>query len=593
MRSLFILLGIIGIVMILLTYFRKTEQFMFKKAIEFTDLSFTRCLTGAECGYCSVSTLKDKNNKPYLNKLSSSKVLCFVLFVNDSAFDAINEILNSKSFQNGNPVELIGDSFKIDSSVGTGGYEEPYMKYIGSGMGMGGGSENNEFNESILYSGYTGWFHKYVAIQVDKFKTFLDNPDWQEYDILHFIDYFILNLPAPYIKNNKFYVRNDRTVLTFIQKELSKYKNRYAFFQYRCKNFINPETGRHYNYFGSLVRFTALVMPELDVVIFRDAHSTMPNPNNSIDAVWRDHWLSGTTKKYWIYNMVNYNPFHTMGERTMFAASWGARKMEGEQTIFPLDLWNSSFGYLKSVDQNNFFTKATHGIDERILLLLTRNQEFLDNSYIVGITWLFWLFFPQHNPRTLSRYKDDKQDTDGFDLDKVNELEFNKTEDGVVTTSKEYSITGGIQTYYKEVVCTIKYINELLQERKGEKITINELWENIEQYQSEDCDDVMMCELVKKLTNNIPPRNHFWEYIFDVDPKSSEMFSMSLMEYLEANKYFNTMKLDMNNICDVVKKYFVGGKFNYDKYDRELPVHLELPEDISLPISHSFNNNIA
>jgi len=580
MRTLFIIVGIYIIIASILCPLYTPEKFMFKKDIEFTDSSFKRCITGTDCGYCYVSTIKGKNNKPYFNKLSSSKVLCFVLFVNDNAFDAIDEILLSRSYKEGYSVQLISEPLKIENS--SGGYEESYKN-----TGSGGYEESYE---SILSSGYAGWFHKYVAIQVDKFKTFLENPDWSEYDILHFIDYYILNLPAPYIKDEKFYVRRDRTILTFIQKELQRYKNRYAFFQYKCDKFINPETGRHFNYFGSLVRFTSLVMPELDVVIFRDAHSTMPNPNNSIDSIWRDHWLSGTNKKYWIYNMINYNPLHTMGERTMFAASWGARKMKGDTSIFSLDLWNKSFGYLKYVDQNDFFRKATHGIDERILLLLSRNQQFLDESYIVGVTWLFWLFFPQHNPRTLSRYEGDKQDTDGFDLEKVNELKLNKTEDGVVVNTKEYSISGGIQTYYKEVICTIKYINELLQERKGGKITIDELWSNIEEYQGEKCDDIMMCELVKKLTNNIPPRNHFWEYIFDVDPKSSHMFSLSLMEYLESNKYFNTMNLDMNNICDVVKKYFVGGKFNYDKYDRELPIHLELPEDISLPLNHSMKN---
>lgn len=577
MRSIFITIGIALIMSTVLCYFRSTEQFMFKQDIEFTDNSFTKCLTGTDCGYCSISTIKGVNNKPYFNKLSSSKVLCFVLFVNDNAFDAINKILAFPEFRNGEPVQLIREQFDIPS--GSGAY--------GTSTGYG----TNEPYINFLFSGYVGWFHKYVAIQVDKFKTFLDNPDWSEYDIIHFIDYYILNLPAPYIKDEKFYVRNDRTILTFLQNELKRYKNRYAFFKYKCDRFINPETGRHYNYFGSLVRFTALVMPELDVVIFRDAHSTMPNPNNSIDAVWRDHWLSATKKKFWVYNMVNYNPLHTLGERTMFAASWGARKMKGEKTIFSLELWNSSFGYLQKVDQNDFFTKATHGIDERILLLLTRNQQFLDNSYIVGITWLFWLFFPQHNPRSLSRYEGDKQDRDGIDLDKINDVKINVDKDGTPQNKKEYSIMSGIQTYYKEVICTIKYINELLQERKGEKISVDELWQHIEEYQSEECNDIMMCELVKKLTNNIPPRNHFWEYIFDVDPKSSEMFILSLMEYLESNKYFNTLKLDMNNICDVVKKYFVGGKFNYDKYDRELPTHLELPEDISLPLNHSMNTN--
>ena len=579
MRTIFICIGIIIVIVISLLFFRKSESFIFKKQIEFSDSSFTRCLTGANCGYCSISTFKDIRNKPFLNRLNSSKVLCFVLFVNDNAFDDIDKILNSEKFINGDSIQIVE---KQKEDVGLGGMD------VGSGgmdVGSGGMDVGNYMN--VLFSGYVGWFHKYVAIQVDKFKTFLESSEWMEYDIIHFIDYFIINLPAPYLKDNKFYIRKDRTILTFLRKELKKYKNRYAFLQYKCNNFINPETERHYNYFGSLVRFTALIIPEFDVVLFRDAHSTMPNPNNSIDAIWRDHWLMGTNKKYWIYNMINYNPLHTLGERTMFAAAWGARKMEGERTIFPIDLWNSSFGYIKYIDQNDFFTKATHGIDERIILLLTRNKEFLDNSYIVGITWLFWLFFPQHNPRTLSRYKGDKQDKEQIEVDEFNKIKLNVSEDGVPQNTKEYSIISGIQTYYKEIICTIKYINELLQERQKSKVNIDELWQYIEQYQEEECDDIMMCQLIKKLTSIIPSRNHFWEYIFDVDPKSSEMFSMSLKEYLKSNKYFNTLKLDMDNICDVVRKYFVGGKFNYDKYDRELPDHVDLPEDIPLPIKHS------
>lgn len=567
MRFIFITLGIVLIILIIFYYYRTTEKFMFKKEIEFTDESFKQCVTGKECGYCSISTIKDINNKSHFNKLSSSKVLCFVLFINDSAFDAIKEIFSFQEFKNGEEVQLNGGSFEIQNSS----------------------TECKSYNNSFLY-GYTDWFHKYVVIQIDKFKKFLNNPDWKEYDILHFIDYYILDLPAPYINDEKFYVRNDRTIATFFQDELKNYKNRYAFFQYKCDRFLNPDTGRHYNYFGSLIRFTALIIPELDVVIFRDAHSTMPNPKNSIDSVWRDHWLFATEKKFWIYNMVNYNPFHTLGERTMLAASWGARKIEGEKTIFSIDLWNSSFGYIDKINQNDFFMKPTHGIDERILLFLTRNQEFLDNSYIIGVTWLFWLFFPQHNPRSLSRYEGDKQDSDGIELTKINDIQMNN-KDGVPYNTKEYSIMAGIQTYYKEVICTIKYINELLQKQKERSITVDELWQQIEEYQRDECDDIMKCELVKKLTSIIPSRNHFWEYIFDIDQKYDEILNLSLIEYLESNKYFNTLKLDMNNICDVVKKYFIGGKFNYDKYDRELPTHVELPEDISLPLSHSMNIN--
>jgi hypothetical protein len=85
----------------------------------------------------------------------------------------------------------------------------------------------------------------------------------------------------------------------------------------------------------------------------------------------------------------------------------------------------------------------------------------------------------------------------------------------------------------------------------------------------------------------VPARNNLWEFIFDSGDKSDNIYKLNLRDYLKSNEWFNTLKIDMDNICDVNQKYFTGGKFIYDVYERKLDNnHNDLPENQVLPTNY-------
>ncbi len=150
---------------------------------------------------------------------------------------------------------------------------------------------------------------------------------------------------------------------------------------------------------GSIARFFVLQDPYFDVVLYRDAHSTLPNRNYTYDREWYDTWISKTDKKFWTYHGVFYNPPHFAGLKSNFAATWGVRKMLGkETTIFNKETYNHVFGFRK-IDEDLFYNKTSYGVDERLIYRLVKHPEFVDKTYLVGITWSIYLITGQENPR--------------------------------------------------------------------------------------------------------------------------------------------------------------------------------------------------
>ena len=350
------------------------------------------------------------------------------------------------------------------------------------------------------------WYKKYLKTQLDQFYRLLENKHWKEYCILHFIDKITLDYVIPEL---------NITVRDYILSYVSKFpKCRYSMLSYYSENFINPKTGYHYDYFGSLARYISLRMPYFDTVIFRDAHSTMPSRHTNYDVEWRDTWLNRTGYKFWMYNMPNYNPFHTLGEHAMLAGAWAVRKNTDEKYLLNDDLWNATFGQLNSIDNKDFFSKSEYGFDERILLLLSQNKDFINNVYITGLTWSFWLFFPQHNPRTISRFDGDTKNKVTLDRNDFNNVKWYRNKDNIPNLHLDYPLMDQIQPYYRESTCIIKYIDDILNTR--EYTSVNKLWDTIEQLRQTDCNDDY-CSLTKKLTMMIPARNNLWEFIFDTN----------------------------------------------------------------------------
>jgi len=469
-----------------------------------------------ETSYCDIDIVDNK-----YTKLKSRKIFCFVLFKN-----AVNSSQNNYLYN---------------------------------------------YSDSNL-----PWYEKYLKTQLTQFSRLLENPDWKEYCILHFVDKVTLSYIIPEL---------NISVKDYILSYAEKFPLcRYSILSYYSENFINPKTGFHYDYFGSLARFICLRMPYFDTVIFRDAHSTMPSRYTRYDTEWRDTWLNKTNYKFWMYNMPNYNPFHTMGEHALLAGAWAVRKDKDEKYLFSDDMWNSTFGQLNNIDSNDFFSKSEYGIDERILLLLAQNKDFIDNSYITGITWSFWLFFPQHNPRTLSRYDNDDKNKYILEKKDFNTVNWHKNNKNIPVLQMDYPLMDQVQPYYRESTCSIKYVDDILN--KKEYTTVDDLWRTIEEVRKLDCKDDY-CELTKKLLAMIPARNNLWEFIFDCGDKSDNVYKLNLRDYLKSNEWFNTLKIDIDNICDINQKYFTGGKFIYDVYERKIgDKHNKLPDNQVLPYNY-------
>ena len=192
-----ITLGIIAIVVVVIvitTYLilnKNKEQYLLPP-LNGNDLikNCVRCLDG----YCEDLVLVDSE----FNSLSSSKVFSFVLFATDKTYNAINSVLISNEYKKGNDIEIT---------------ENDEVVHFDSSSGV-----------VQLVKGYLGWFDKYVNKQMANFKILLDSENWKDFDILHFIDTFMLDLPAPFQKENKWFVNKNKTVIDYMLNNMKNFK---------------------------------------------------------------------------------------------------------------------------------------------------------------------------------------------------------------------------------------------------------------------------------------------------------------------------------------------------------------------------------
>lgn len=161
-------------------------------------------------------------------------------------------------------------------------------------------------------------------------------------------------------------------------------------------------------FIGSITRFLVLQDPKYDIVLFRDAHTTLPNRNYVYDRQWYNTWINDTRKKFWIYHGAFYNPSHFNHVKSGLAATWGVRKLYGERKIFDGE-YKKIFSYdtIDTDDINGrFFDRSSYGIDERLMYRLYKNEHFTDLTYLVGITHMLYLWAGQENPRAFKSIDD-------------------------------------------------------------------------------------------------------------------------------------------------------------------------------------------
>ena len=170
---------------------------------------------------------------------------------------------------------------------------------------------------------------------------------------------------------------------------------------------------------GSVIRFTVLQDPHFVCVLFRDAHSTMPNRNFPYDRQWYNTWQTQTNNRIWTYHGAFYNPPHGDGQKIAFAATWGVCKRNQSYSIFSRDDYAKAFG-IHEVSKT-YYTRPEYGVDERLMFRLTTMPVWLNDTYFVGIIHKIYLIAGQMNPRTFRLWYDSENgsrspsDFNGYD----------------------------------------------------------------------------------------------------------------------------------------------------------------------------------
>ncbi len=463
-----------------------------------------------------------------------------------------------------------------------------------------------------------GWLQKYLYGQLAAFLKLLVNPSWTEYGIIHFLDSDLRNYALP----------TGRTVIDEILSIINLFganaQGRYKAIEYNCM------AGPHHDictseFIGTVIRFCPLVIRGIKSVLFRDPHTTMPNPETPYDVGWRNKWKD-TQKRFWIYQMVNYNPArHGVHQTTMFAAAWGARKIDeaAETTIVDRDIW-------KVFEDGIVAVKSTeYGIDEQLLIYFINRPDFLQDSYIVGIIHIIWLFVHKMNVRQLKIASVPRQDPTEEPLLKPFEQitpaliagDINNI-DVLPQVMTDPNVDIFTETYFQEVGCLIKYLDKVLTKHHGAPRSLNSLFQNVEFVQNykHNVSPSLDQKILGKIYDMAPSRWHLWNFVFDYS-HGGNIEQVTLKDFLKVWIGISAKegyRLDLKNQCDIVSKYYRGGEMFFDWYQyakrgvnqmgqldyihKKLPLDIDLPQDYyivaenitpSIQIPQGLRNNFA
>lgn len=245
-------------------------------------------------------------------------------------------------------------------------------------------------------------------------------------------------------------------------------KHRYGLYEYSLPAHLTKQVdinGLMHSYstglLGSIVRFFALQDPRFEIVLFRDAHSTLPNRNYIYDRGWFNTWLT-QNKKYWMYHGAFYNPPHFSGVKSGFAAAWGCRRLpeSTSQSIFTPIRYGEIFGFTTE-DNELFYKQTTYGVDERLLYRLYKDPNLVGDSYLVGIAHFMYLFRGQENPRNYKILKEQGVGDPGVYVGgDETQLEVNKFSQGNLQNKKilsEIFISNNLRAKILAAGCIIIY----------------------------------------------------------------------------------------------------------------------------------------
>lgn len=248
------------------------------------------------------------------------------------------------------------------------------------------------------------WRSKYPTNQLGLMRQIINEVIWNDYGFIHYIHIDAFNS----IYSHQALPQNAR-IISDINELLTT--GRYTLYVYDHLKDMKL-------FWGTLVRYLPMIMPGIDVVLFRDAHATMPNNAigsfttregpvqcNLLDRTWVDRWEAAPFK-YMFYTMVGYQPTHAMGSRRPLAGAWGAKKLPGAMAIlteevFYRDLFNGELA-LSSVGNH-----TNYGVDEQLLYHFISTPEVSGEgrAIYIGMMWLGYLFFPQTNLKKFIKRK--------------------------------------------------------------------------------------------------------------------------------------------------------------------------------------------
>jgi len=389
------------------------------------------------------------------------------------------------------------------------------------------------------------WLEKYMYKQIDEFVKLFQNPNWRDFNVIHFVDQEIIQSSILW---PLFYNR--------LSTILNNYSDRYILYSY------NDNSLKGYKYIGTMIRYFPLIMENVNVVLFRDAHSTMPNSKYNFDRTWYELWNNwdNRNKRFWLYQSITYRPLHSEGIKVPFAAAWGARRTSGTRTILTVEQFNDLFDVNKTF--NGVREDGRYGIDERLFYLFIesyRNQgrTFIDESYIIGIVWIYYLFNSQ-------------MDTSEYQIVKQNGKTYAIRE----LTSNLYTT----YSYLAEDRCILYYI--LKRYANGLDTKIAKAWDIIDELSNPSTSLTQMDQAFTDMVRLIPQKQFLWEFLFnspfDVD-KSTILDELKSYSAIDSKQ----PPLDYQNMCNIIPKYFTGGLLNYDKYTNGNN-HINLPPNIKM-----------
>jgi hypothetical protein len=479
-------------------------------------------------------------------------------------------------------------------------------------------------NKIVMNKNIINWYDKYGYTQYNKFVQLFEDKNWSEYGVIHYISLETAYLPwVEYDSSIEKFVYTDKTFIQHYLELNSKYGNRYKQYIYTSPNFQINKNVTYWNhstknvinstitrpYYGSVVRFLTLIVPNVDVVLFRDAHTTMPNPKTNYDSNWINFWINSTNNKFFMYHSAYYNPTHASGEHAPFAATWAAKRINNNQdSIFNDDEWKSSFGMLKEINNSVWYLKDGYGIDERLFYIILKhykdsfnNKNFVDNTYFVGITLVLFLFVNPAYPQDYFRYKDNNNffNFSKHSLETTNPESINITSNNV---SSGYYLRKNIHWWvgrniFNDIRCILlsllknyAYSNEV----DINSITINQFFNYIESIQK---NNTSLSYFEKQQIYLIPSKYHIWEYIFDYE---TQIIDQPLISYLENSSKISefssrniNLKWDILNSCKLTTRTFIGDKLDlypYNYYESDNQTRKQIPSINDLPNWHPLYN---